>query len=377
MFSLPVSSQVLQGRFYSKKDSYMVGEPVMFDVEIKNTGTEVVYLNAKGPGKCLDTYEFVVAGNGAGCGASWVPACAGETKKLLPGESDHGEWPLNSWYVFNHPGKYEVSATRHIPVRYANGKFDNFTFSSKFEVTLEPVDPARVQNILQRFEQDLHSGDPAVRHAALDVLASTAPSYFQDVALRLARGKDAFAAFHAVAALGRMNTPETRAAVADVLTSDQPRDDDEVVLRIRALEALGRSGDPGYATLVGGFMEDKQENIRVAAMIGSAELEKAQAVPQLDRFLFSPVPVIRKNAAQALRYSLTPEAVDPLIGLLTDKDAEVREEALTSLKALTGRSVNNAEALPPPEQQNDWRNWWEANKTKITLPDKVEFFCHM
>src|SRR5271157_3180692 len=57
------SAQDLQGRFYPEKDSYMVGEPVLFNMEIKNTGEEVVYLNAKNPGKCLDTYEFSVKGS--------------------------------------------------------------------------------------------------------------------------------------------------------------------------------------------------------------------------------------------------------------------------------------------------------------------------
>jgi hypothetical protein len=47
------SAQDMQGRFYSEKDSYIVGEPMLFNVEMKNAGKEVVYLNAKNPGKCL------------------------------------------------------------------------------------------------------------------------------------------------------------------------------------------------------------------------------------------------------------------------------------------------------------------------------------
>jgi hypothetical protein len=40
--SLSASAQDLQGRFYPGKERYVVGEPVIFDVEIKNTGKQVV-----------------------------------------------------------------------------------------------------------------------------------------------------------------------------------------------------------------------------------------------------------------------------------------------------------------------------------------------
>jgi len=53
-------AQQLQGRFYSEADSYIVGGPVLFNLEIKNTGSEDVYLHAKNPSGRLDTYAFSV-----------------------------------------------------------------------------------------------------------------------------------------------------------------------------------------------------------------------------------------------------------------------------------------------------------------------------
>lgn len=174
--SPPGWAQDLQGRSYPEKDRYMVGEPVTFNVEIRNTGRETVSLPAKGSTRCLDTYEFSVSGSGPACSASWNPGCADDESALSPGDAIRGQWPLDSWYRFEREGKYRVSVTRHIPVRNSRGEVQDFTFSSKFEIRLDPTDPARVQGILQDFERNLHSSDPDVRHAALDVLATSAPT---------------------------------------------------------------------------------------------------------------------------------------------------------------------------------------------------------
>lgn len=356
----------------------MVGEPVLFDMEITNTGKEVAYLNAKNPAKCSDTYQFLVAGPGSACGAKWDAECLDDIVPLKPGDSYQGQWPLNFWYQFESEGKYNVDATRHVPVMSNRGEFQDFTFSSKFEVKLEPLDPLRVQRTLQEFELKLHSSDPDVRHAALDVLSSTSAVYFQGIALTLARGKDSFAALHAVGALERLNTAETRAALGDILTAEEPVTDDEVLLRVHAIEALGHNGDASYQSLIGRYLDDKNEHIQLAAMVAIAQLGKAQAVPQLQRFSFSSNPVTRKNVAAALRFSTTVDSVQALIDSLTDKDAAVREEVLTSLAALTGHSVVVKSGQTSPQQlQNPWRAWWRENKGKTQLPDRLEFVCHM
>jgi hypothetical protein len=52
-------------------------------------------------------------------------------------------------------------------------------------------------------------------------LGSTATEYFQDIAMTVSRSKDAQAVPHAVGALERINTAETRAALGDLLTTDE------------------------------------------------------------------------------------------------------------------------------------------------------------
>ena len=39
-------AQELQGRFYAEKDSYILGEPVIFNVEITNAGKEIAYVKS-------------------------------------------------------------------------------------------------------------------------------------------------------------------------------------------------------------------------------------------------------------------------------------------------------------------------------------------
>jgi hypothetical protein len=368
--------QELQGRFYPEKASYMLGEPVLFSVEIRNAGTQPVFLNAKNPGKCSDNYQFSVSGPGPSCGAKWDGGCGDKLLSLKPGESNGATWPLNFWYQFEREGKYEINATRHLPIMSTAGEFQDFTFSSKFEITMTPLDPARVQNILQDFERQLNSSDPDVRHSALDVLATTAPAYFQGIALTLSRSKDQFAVLHAVGALARINTAETRAALADLLTGSEVTTEDETLVRFHAIEGLGHDGDPSYQALIGLYLDDKNEHIQLAAMVAIAQLAKADTAHQLQRFFFSSNPVARKNVAAALRFSTNPESVEALIDLITDKDAGVRQQVLTSLAELTGHSVAEGAQLPA-QAQNAWRGWWRENKAKLYLPERLEFVCHM
>ena len=167
---------------------------------------------------------------------------------IKTGESEQAQWPLNFWYQFEGEGEYEVSVTRHVPIMSNGGERRDFTFSSKFDVRIAPPDPARAQSILQDFEKKLHSNDPEVRRAALDVLSSTATEYFQDIAMTVSRSKDALAVLHAVGAPERINTAETRAALGDLLTTDEAHTEDEILVRIHAKEGLGHSGNASYQT---------------------------------------------------------------------------------------------------------------------------------
>jgi len=218
------------------------------------------------------------------------------------------------------------------------------------------------------------------------VLSTSAPVFFETTALRLSHDEDPFVVIHAVAALGRINTPATRAALAEIIapgkSSAESAPDKPVtdfgVARIRAIEALGRSGDNNYRGLIERYTDDNNEFVQLAAMVAIAQLGKAEAVPQLQRFLLSADPVTRKNAAYGLRYSTAPNAVETLIEAVPDKNLNVQERVLTSLKEITGQSFGDSatDSTSAQKLQNEWRVWWAAHKEKFAMPE-LKFLCDM
>jgi hypothetical protein len=64
-------AQQLQGRFYSEADSYIVGGPVLFNLEIKNTGRRRVLAREESERSFGHLRVLRSATNSAACGANW------------------------------------------------------------------------------------------------------------------------------------------------------------------------------------------------------------------------------------------------------------------------------------------------------------------
>lgn len=87
----PLAGQVA-GRFYLNQDSFAVGEPLMFTLEIKNGSREVIYLFPRHQGQCSDPFSFSMQGttqqsSGYVCGTTWDTQCKDDTIDVKPGES--------------------------------------------------------------------------------------------------------------------------------------------------------------------------------------------------------------------------------------------------------------------------------------------------
>ena len=201
------------------------------------------------------------------CGATFDTTCSDETVELPAGETYTAEWPLDFWYHVTQAGTYRVTISR--PIRYSTlkGGIQSFPISSKMTLQTVAADPAQVEQTLQKFRSDLQSPDPLVRHSALDVLATTAPDYFYDETLRLARDPDVFKVEHAVGALGRMNTPEVRQVLAEVITTRKLDNDDEQSARCHAIESLGNSGDVSYVAFLEPYETRPRQRERLARVV--------------------------------------------------------------------------------------------------------------
>jgi HEAT repeats len=378
-------AQQLTGRFLPDKDSYAVGEPLYFSLEIKNTGTEPVYLYAKAPGRCQDTFTFSVQqvtdrGPGSACGITFDMQCVDDPHLLKPGDVFTGRWPLDFWYRLQRPASYRGNAARDITVSSASAGIRQFKVSSDFQFRLVAADKASRERARGEMEAGLRSDDPDVRHEALDGIATVAPAYFQDKILRLARDKDVFNVQHAIGALQRLNLPEDRAALAEIIASrDARKSPDELIARCNAIYALGESGDAAYASTLEPYMEHDDTCESLSAMRAVATLARSGAVPRLQAFLQGPRSKLRENAARSLRFTVSPEAVDALIGALRDPDETVRHQALAGLTALTGHSFAQAgqASLAPLRLEDLWRAWWHDHRADTVMIEPMPDICRM
>src|SRR5580692_9899577 len=74
LFPLRSTAQ-LTGKFTLNKDSYAVGEPLIFTLELKNSGSESVYTFPKVPGQCSEAFVFFMQAPGMGCEVPWTFDC--------------------------------------------------------------------------------------------------------------------------------------------------------------------------------------------------------------------------------------------------------------------------------------------------------------
>ena len=133
----------------------------------------------------------------------------------------------------------------------------------------------------------------------------------------------------------------TRAALARILALAAQRRPDDATLeglcrnpeprvRVRALRALGRSGDPEVRFTLAAHLEDPHPEVRREALTALALLGPEAAGPGLP-LLHAPEAELRLLAALLAGRSGRPEMVPALTGLLTDPSPWVRGEAALGL----------------------------------------------
>jgi HEAT repeat protein len=381
----PEMSGQVTGRIYLEKESYAVGEPLIFTLEIKNATREAIQLYPRVPGQSLGRFSFsmqrAAGGNPApSCGATWnLGENSADPYELKAGSTYAYQWPLDFWYRIEHEGIYKVAISGNLLFSSLQGGIQQVQFSSDVQLKVVPGEPAHVEEVLRKFEADLRSSDYDIQHNALDVLSTTAPSYFHDDIFRLARDADPFIAVHGVGALDRMNTSDARALLAEIIATRKADSPDEQNLRCSAIKALGNSGDASYLQMLAPYAEHANTCESEFAMIAIAKLGRENAVPLLQGFLQSPQVKQRLSAVTALRLTASPDAVDVLIGALRDKDDGVREKAASSLMILTGTSVTTPDNPTPSPLQLEslWLIWWDKHRKEAKLSEPGPEICRM
>lgn len=376
--SSAIASAQVSASFRLDKDSYAVGEPLMFTLEYKNTGNETVYLFPKVPGECISAYDFSMTGPGQSCEVPWTIPCE-DPLELKPGDSYPEGWPLDFWYRIEKPGTFETNIS--LDTRYSTARHgvQPLHISSNLKLNVVEGDPAEVERELAKWQAQLNDPDFNKRHDALDVLSTVAPAYFHDEIFRLARDEDPFNVEHAVGALGRLNTDEARALLAEILARPSLAGEAGEASRIHAIEELGLSGDASYLPVLLPHVQHTSDHESELAAIAVARLGRGAAVPSLRTLMSSPNVDDRLHAVAGLGNASSPEAVEALIDALRDKDKGVRQQAEASLVEMTGHSVlKPGQATPSPLQlENLWRAWWAKHGSDTKLAEPRGVLCRM
>jgi HEAT repeat protein len=221
-------------------------------------------------------------------------------------------------------------------------------------------------------------GNPLLRRAAARALSSH-PSEEDVAALRtLLSDKDRSVEATAVRALGenkveaartellvraRLGFPEVRAAALEAVGSMGGEfvldalvlgaTDADVQVRRASAKGLANLADPSATGFLVGLLGDgSDEEVRAAAREGVLKLG-GRAVPELTRLLHQPGGRMRRDAALLLARLGSPDAVSPLLAILTQRraDAQVAEE-LAVLTCFDPRAQ--------PEAVEAWWQWWEG-----------------
>ena len=379
----PVSAQELAATFYPAKLVYLLGEPVWFVFEVTNKGNVPVHIEVSNPyGVCAlgDGYYFNVPGARTvgrwRCG--YGGSCVGYgSRPLPPGATYKQRLLLNQWFLIDHPGKYYVSASREL--RFS-GRVSSLgtllapasrSFKSEFEIAMVEGEKADVERAFKPFLEGLSSSDFERRVEAVETITATAPPFLEKTLITLADGPDSFAQSRAIPALGRLNTAESRRALAKLI------EDRQDYYSWQAIDALAETRDRTYVPLLAELARDPAwQNVAIPAL---GELGGPGVVPSLAGLIQYPLgppnePPVQSLAVRGLANTGSREAIPYLIEAL--RDPLVHQDAVNALEQLTHVVIWDEKSkhwLYPQDQvtaekmAERWRRWWQSTGQKAKL----------
>jgi len=156
-----------------------------------------------------------------------------------------------------------------------------------------------------------------------------------------------------VRALADMNDPEAALALLRLLR------DDNLLVRVETLEALGRLKAGRALPMIQVFLRDANVSLRDAAARALGLLGDARALPALKRALGDEATLVVESVAGALGRIGHPDAIPLLIeGLAKNQNKNLRlvDAFADALQRLSGKAIAADADL--------WRSWWATMKDK-------------
>lgn len=168
-------------------------------------------------------------------------------------------------------------------------------------------------------------------------------------------------ALFSIAFLRDPNTPMDRLTAMMSDESDHVRHN--AMHAIQKLVCVG--DDKGAMPVILRGLEDRFPGVRNEAIIALMTIrDKSTAKAIIEKSLQDPYHRARINAALALGAINSPDAIEPLIGLLGDANRHVRDAAGRSLCTITGMDIE--------PNLTRWLEWWEANKSRYAKPEEAK-----
>ncbi|HEX5413595.1 MAG TPA: HEAT repeat domain-containing protein [Terriglobia bacterium] len=377
-----MSGQSLQGRFFTPKNTYLVGEPIFVTYELLNTGPQPLWIDGRLDDPCFDQSPITVE-NASPARHRWKTAldcgptgfggsCLSSEVEIKPGQTHSGRIYANHYYGLDQPGIYEIDIDWNIHM--SDGPIPSFSAETvevmgNVDIRVVQGTEPELESAFQPVLRDLASADYEIRGQSLQAVTEQAQPFLEQTILDLSRNPEDV--WPAIEGLYRINTPQTRSRLADLAEHSQSEDG----IRAQAVQALAATGDTSYLPLLFRLARTLKGYEQAMAIESAGLLGGDKAVSFLLNFLRSPDPLVRGAAVRGLAGTASRNAVGPLIQELGDSDASVRENASFALTQLTHRSVSQ-HALPaeadPASTFQIWVNWWLTQGRNATVYDPTE-----
>ncbi len=397
--SLPCLAQVAVN-VATNKAEYLVGEPILVTVAVKNIGTEPL-----GYSYCDGNMELTVEngtkkehpnlfscfvgngiGPGFGCGIDHPPL-------MHPNETRSFQYLLKGYKLT--AGKYVLHAKGRAAVRWSFGNgvavfspvatptplqhhpgdpVEGAAFDLSFSIPIRDGSQTELEKAYQPYVADLGSFER--RRQAQEAIAEMAPEFLEKTIL--AFSKDTQSQDLAVNGLGQIPTAESRTDL--VALFDQSTD---MNLRTKVVEALAYIATKDqidfFSSLLPGRSTKADDEIRKWAALGLGRIGGDEAATALMRTTLmrttlmrttarnNPNPEVRATIATALGNTRSRLAVPALINMYDPKDGQTSSAVCDGLTTLTHYSFCNDDVSNAKKAQARWLGWWHARDTRTPL----------
>jgi hypothetical protein len=247
LVELNVIDVVGQDRLVGTVSADVVGKPVVEALDVLLAG-----------------YNFVIAirpGRAAGSRASYVLRI--HSKQAMATAQETGAIPVAALEAALQPGSDVPADEPDRDDPDPDVEADSKAAAEEFEIDL--IDRERRGELspntsFEELVEHAQDDNPLVRMRALDALVARDVRQALPSLLRALRDDERQVAHRAVDVLSRLNDAESLKGLGDILTGD-----DDTIVRMRAMAALARRGDPGSAADVEAVIDDPNQIIRESA----------------------------------------------------------------------------------------------------------------